>query len=91
MEVSNANPNNFLNLDFLKMIEDPIAEMSIVYNFIDEDFTNQAENAMTAWKEENQHEIGSHHYSLEEFGLEPTFIETNFNNYIKQYIGKENL
>ncbi|MDA9916889.1 sulfotransferase [Gammaproteobacteria bacterium] len=91
MEVSNANPDNFLDLDFLKMIEDPIAEMSIVYQFIDQDFTDQAENAMTAWKEENQHEMGSHQYSLEEFGLAPTFIETNFNEYINQYIDKENL
>jgi hypothetical protein len=46
---------------------------------------------MTAWKEENQHEMGSHQYSLEEFGLAPTFIETNFNEYINQYIDKENL
>ena len=91
MKVSNDNPDNFLNLDFLKMIEDPIAEMSIVYQFIDQDFTDQAENAMTAWKEENQHEMGSHQYSLEEFGLAPTFIETNFNEYINQYIDKENL
>ena len=91
MDVSNANPDNFLNLDFLRMIEDPIAEMSIVYKFIDQDFTDQAENAMTAWKEENQHEMGSHQYSLEEFGLAPTFIETNFNEYINQYIDKENL
>ena len=91
MKVSNDNPDNFLNLDFLKMIEDPIAEMSIVYQFIDQDFTDQAENVMTAWKEENQHEMGSHQYSLEEFGLAPTFIETNFNEYINQYIDKENL
>ena len=91
MDVSNANPDNFLNLDFLRMIEDPIAEMSIVYKFIDQDFTDQAENAMTAWKEENQHEMGSHQYSLEEFGLAPTFIETNFNEYINQYIDQENL
>ena len=86
MEVSNANPDNFLNLDFLKMIKDPIAEMNNVYSFINEDFSDQAENAMQAWKEENQHEMGSHRYSLEEFGLESTFIETNFSKYTNQYI-----
>ena len=86
MEVSNANPDNFLNLDFLKMIQDPIAEMNNVYSFINEDFSDQAENAMKAWKEENQHEMGSHRYSLEEFGLESTFIETNFSKYTNQYI-----
>ena len=50
------------------MIKDPILEMNEVYNFIGEDFTDQAENAMKAWKEENQHEMGAHQYSLEEFG-----------------------
>jgi len=86
MEVSNANKGNFLNLEFKKMIVDPILEMNEVYNFIGEDFTDQAENAMLAWKEENQHEMGAHQYSLEEFGLESTFIDNYFSEYIHQYI-----
>ena len=86
MEVSNLNKENFLNLEFKKMIKDPIFEMEEVYNFIDEDFTDQAENAMNAWKEENQHEMGAHQYSLEEFGLESSFIDSYFSEYINQYI-----
>ena len=86
MEVSNLNKENFLNLEFKKMIKDPILEMEVVYNFIDEDFTDQAENAMNAWKEENQHEMGAHQYSLEEFGLESSFIDSYFSEYINQYI-----
>ena len=86
MEVSNLNKDNFLNLEFKKMIKDPILEMEEVYNFIGEDFTDQAENAMNAWKEENQHEMGAHQYSLEEFGLESSFIDSYFSEYINQYI-----
>ena len=86
MEVSNLNKENFLNLEFKKMIKDPIFEMEEVYKFIDEDFTDQAENAMNAWKEENQHEMGAHQYSLEEFGLESSFIDSYFSEYINQYI-----
>ena len=86
MEVSNLNKENFLNLEFKKMIKNPILEMEEVYNFIDEDFTDQAENAMNAWKEENQHEMGTHQYSLEEFGLESSFIDSYFSEYINQYI-----
>ena len=86
MEISNLNQENFLNLEFKKMIKDPILEMEEVYMFIDEDFTDQAENAMNAWKEENQHEMGAHQYSLEEFGLESSFIDSYFSEYIKQYI-----
>ena len=86
MEVSNLNQENFLNLEFKKMIKDPILEMEEVYKFIDEDFTDQAENAMNAWKEENKHEMGAHQYSLEEFGLESSFIDSYFSEYINQYI-----
>ena len=86
MKISNANKDNFLNLEFNKMIQDPILEMNEVYNFIGEDFTDQAENAMKAWKEENQHEMGAHQYSLEEFGLESSFIDNYFQDYINQYI-----
>ena len=86
MEVNNLNQENFLNLEFKKMIKDPILEMEEVYKFIDEDFTDQAENAMNAWKEENQHEMGAHQYSLEEFGLESSFIDSYFSEYINQYI-----
>ena len=86
MEVSNLNKENFLNLEFKNMIKDPILEMEEVYNFLDEDFNDQAENAMNAWKEENQHEMGAHQYSLEEFGLESSFIDSYFSEYIDQYI-----
>ena len=86
MRISNANAKNFINLEFNKMIKDPIAEMNEVYNFIGEDFSDQAENAMKAWKMENKHEMGAHQYSLEEFGLQSSFIDVNFEKYINQYI-----
>ena len=34
----------------------------------------------------NQHEMGAHQYSLEEFGLESSFIDNYFSEYINQYI-----
>ena len=86
MRISNTNAKNFINLEFNKMIKDPIAEMNEVYNFIGEDFSDQAENAMKAWKEENKHEMGAHQYCLEEFGLQSSFIDVNFEKYINQYI-----
>ncbi len=86
MKISKLNKENFLDLEFNKMIKDPISEMTEVYNFIEEDFTDQAENAMKAWKEENQHEMGAHQYSLGEFNLDNSFIDENFSGYINQYI-----
>ena len=86
MKISKLNKENFLDLEFNKMIKDPISEMTEVYNFIGEDFTDQAENAMKAWKEENKHGMGAHQYSLEEFNLDDSFIDENFSEYINQYI-----
>ena len=86
MKVSNENKDNFLNLEFNKMIKDPILEMKEIYNFIGEDFTDQTENAMNAWNEENQHEMGAHQESLEEFGWERSFIDNYFYEYTNQYI-----
>ena len=86
MKISRLNKENFLDLEFNKMIKDPISEMTEFYDFIGEDFTHKAENAMKAWKEENQHEMGAHQYSLKEFNLDDSFISENFNEYINQYI-----
>jgi Rps23 Pro-64 3,4-dihydroxylase Tpa1-like proline 4-hydroxylase len=70
------------------MISEPLEEMKKIYTFIHEDFADQTENAMKAWQEENKHEMGSHKYSLEEYGLSKDEIEKKFKTYIDTYIGE---
>ena len=70
------------------MISEPLEEMKKIYTFIHEDFADQTKNAMKAWQEENKHEMGSHKYSLEEYGLSKDEIEEKFKIYIDAYIGK---
>ncbi len=87
-EISSLHGDNFIHLDFKKMISEPLEEMKKIYTFIHEDFADQTENAMKAWQEENKHEMGSHKYSLEEYGLSKDEIEEKFKMYIDAYIGK---
>ena len=87
-EISKLYKDNFIHLDFRKMITEPLNEMKKIYKFIDENFADQTENAMKAWQEENKHEMGSHKYSLEEYGLSKEKIESEFKLYIDTYIGK---
>ena len=86
MNISEQHPDNFLNLEFLNMIKDPIDEMKKIYEFIGEPFGEKTEVAMEAWREENKHEMGAHKYSLEEYDLTESQINDNFAKYQQKYI-----
>ena len=86
MNISEQHPNNFLDLEFLNMIKDPIDEMKKIYEFIGESFGEKTEVAMEAWREENKHEMGAHKYSLEEYDLTESQINNNFAKYQQKYI-----
>ena len=86
MNISEQHPENFLDLEFLNMIKDPIDEMKKIYEFIGEPFGEKTEVAMEAWREENKHEMGAHKYSLEEYDLTESQINDNFAKYQKKYI-----
>ena len=86
MDISEQYPDNFLDLEFLNMIKDPIDEMKKIYEFIGEPFGEKTEVAMEAWREENKHEMGAHKYSLEEYDLTESQINDNFSKYQQKYI-----
>ena len=86
MNISEKHPDNFLDLEFLNMIKDPIDEMKKIYDFIGEPFGEKTEVAMEAWREENKHEMGAHKYSLEEYDLTESQINDNFSKYQQKYI-----
>jgi len=86
MNISEQHPDNFLALEFLNMIKDPIDEMKKIYEFIGESFGEKTEVAMEAWREENKHEMGAHKYSLEEYDLTESQINNNFAKYQQKYI-----
>ena len=86
MNISEQYPDNFLDLEFLNMIKDPIDEMKKIYEFIGEPFGEKTEVAMEAWREENKHEMGAHKYSLEEYDLTESQINDNFAKYQQKYI-----
>ena len=86
MNISEQHPDNFLDLEFLNMIKDPIDEMKKIYEFIGESFGEITEVAMEAWREENKHEMGAHKYSLEEYDLTESQINDNFAKYQQKYI-----
>ena len=67
------------------MVQDPIAQMAQVYEFVGERFGDRAEAAMRAYREDDAHQADAHAYNLADYGLSEAQIDSLFSAYIKRY------
>jgi len=67
-------------------MRDPIGQMRRLYAWLGDDFTPEAEAAMSAWLAENpQGKFGQHEYQLAEFGLSVDSLKPYFDDYRATY------
>jgi len=67
-------------------IRDPIGQMRRLYAWLGDDFTPEAEAAMSAWLAENpQGKFGQHEYQLGEYGLSVDKLKPLFEDYSLTY------
>ena len=85
MKTATARPDSFLDLHFRAMVQDPIAQMAQVYEFVGERFGDRAEAAMCAYREDDAHQADAHAYNLADYGLSEAQIDRLFSAYIKRY------
>ena len=85
MAVADAHPENFLDLYFHRMVDNPIAEMARLYELIGEPFGDRAEAAMQAYRQDDAHQADTHRYSLADYGLSEARIDALFGDYIERY------
>ena len=85
MKAATHRPDNFLDLHFRAMVQDPIAQMTRVYEFVGERFGDRAEAAMRAYREDDAHQADAHAYNLADYGLSEAQIDSLFGTYIKRY------
>jgi hypothetical protein len=77
----------FLDVDYRAVGRDAIGEARRVYEWLDLEFTGEAERAMRRWAADNAREKrAAHQYSLEEFGLTREGLEAEFGEYRARYI-----
>ena len=63
--------SSFLDVDYRRLVADPLKEVRRVYDFLELALPAQTEQRMRAWLAGNpQHKHGVHRYSLEDFGIE---------------------
>lgn len=74
------------DIQYAEQLRDPIGQMRKLYARFGEDFTPEAEAAMTKLLSENpQGKHGKHTYSLAEFGLTEEGVRKHFKDYIERF------
>jgi hypothetical protein len=84
-----ASPRQFLDVNFIETVKQPLAVVRRIYEFIGWQLTPDAERAMQAWlaEDEKSHAAGSaHDYSPEQFGLTPEQLKRDFAPYREKHI-----
>lgn len=84
-----ASPRQFLDVQFVDTVKQPLAVVKQVYDFIGWSITPEAERAMQAWlaEDEKSHAAGgAHDYSPEAFGLTPDQLKRDFAPYRERYV-----
>jgi hypothetical protein len=76
----------FVDVAYADLLDDPIATTAAIYDALGEEFTAEAEAAMSAHSAEHrQNRFGTHTYALEEWGLERVQLEDRFAPYLTRY------
>ncbi len=86
LEYCRANPHQIFHVNYYRLVGDPLAEMTSVYDFIGLDMPNTVNSQLNSWVDDNpQGKRGVHSYSLEDFGLSRQRVERSFSEYRLEY------
>lgn len=84
LEMARQRPNDIYNLYYEDLMQDPIAALKKVYQWLGDEWTPEAENGMQQWLKDNpQNKFGKHSYSLKEWGYTKKDLEPYFADYLK--------
>lgn len=78
--------DRIIDTHYAETARDPIDQMRQIYAALGDEFTPEAEAAMTAWLAENpQGKFGRHEYRLAQYGLTKEAIAPLFERYLAEY------
>jgi len=87
MEKRNSlNPKSFYDVQYRDLTGDPIGTVKRIYEYFGRKVSPGHERRMQVWIRDNpQGKRGRHHYSVEDFGLDPAEVRKRFNDYQERF------
>ncbi len=83
---NNLNPKSFYDVQFSDLIADPIGAAKRIYEYFGRNVSIGHERRMQAWLRDNPRgKRGSHKYSTESFGINPSEVRKCFAGYQEQF------
>ena len=80
------DPARLFDIHYKKLTQDPIGTVRGIYKHFGFEFTNEFEQRMKKYMDENpKNKHGVHHYSLEQFGLNKKMINRKFAKYCERF------
>ena len=81
-----GDENRFFDVDFRELTADPAGMIRRIQEHFDLPRPAETDAAVQAYLENGRHDkAGAHHYSFEQFGLDPTALRTRFVPYIERF------
>lgn len=78
--------DSIYDLQYAKLMQDPLGEIAEIYRHFDEPLTDEAETAMKAYMEANpKGKHGSHSYALEDYGLSSERVRARYKDYCGRF------
>jgi hypothetical protein len=82
----NAPAGSVLDVHYRDLVDDPLAEMEKIHEFLGIEWNADSRASVTDWQARNpQHKYGVHHYGLEDFGLDPQELSARFKRYCERF------
>ena len=86
LELSRERPGDIYDLYYDDLVADPLAQMTKVYAWLGDRWTDAAEVGMKAWLEQNpQGRHGQHRYSLSQWGFSKQDLQPYFADYLRAH------
>jgi hypothetical protein len=77
---------NFFDVSYLELTRDPMAVVRGIYRHFQRDLSRETMDAMRLFIVQHpKNQNGAHHYSLQQFGLDPATERRNFQGYTKYF------
>jgi len=78
--------SRLVHVDYYQLVEDPGAVMPGVFEAIDLEWTDEVDQRIRRWREENpKGKRGTHSYNLEDFGLSRGEVAEAFSSYTERF------